>query len=119
MVANNSNVPLTLGLNNYTGGEVTLGADNETLTLQPGTYLIGYSGNITNTTGNSGLAFYDNGTQIPSTLAEQTVGATSDTANLANSHILSVTNPTTLTLRNTGAAAETITNLNATITKLA
>ena len=112
-------MPLTLGINNYADGEVALGTNNETLTLQPGTYLLSYSGNITDTTGNSGLAFYRDGVIIPATQSQQTVNSASDTVNLSNVHVITLTETAEITLRNTGANSETVTNLNANIIKLA
>ena len=112
------NATLTAGTATANNESATLADNNQEITLQPGTYIINYSANVTGATGTAELAYYLNGTQIPATLSQQTVAATTDVANLANLHILNVTDESTLTLRNPGTNSETLNNLVTNVTKI-
>lgn len=112
------NATLTAGTATANNVSATLADNNQEITLQPGTYIINYSANVTGATGTAELAYYLNGTQIPATLSQQTVAATTDVANLANLHILNVTDESTLTLRNPGTNSETLNNLVTNVTKI-
>ena len=111
-------IPLTGEISTYTDTSVTIGGDNQSITLQPGRYLIGYSGNVTDATGTAELAYYLNGIQLTETLSIQTVNNTTDVVNLSNLHVLSIDEESTLTLRNPGTNSQTVSGLITNITAL-
>ena len=96
-----------------------MNSDGQTIALQPGTYLVNYSANVTGATGSAELAYYLDGTQVTASLSTQSVDNTSQTVNLSNQHILVTSGNSSLTFRNPGANNETVTNLVTNITKLA
>lgn len=116
-VATGTPITLTQLYNNQSG--VTLNTPATSLTLEAGTYVIGYYASVSGGTGNVALAYYLNDAELAQTVSSQSAAAASDSVSLSARHVVTLTANGTLELRNINASELSIAKLNVIITKIA
>lgn len=116
-VAASTPITLTQLYNNQSG--VTLNDPATSLTLEVGTYVIGYYASVSGGTDNVALAYYLNDAELAQTVSAQSAAAASDSVSLSARHVITLTANGALELRNINASELSIVKLNVIITKIA